>query len=169
MLRDAWDGRSLQVGTKAEWNTLRARNPHIPIIGHITPAELRYAFSELDLSNGVANRFMFAMVQRRSRLPRPAKIDQEAAERITQDLEAIIQWGCNQDEITIYEAAADYWDQHIYEQFDPGNRRYPEGRLRNLSVCSLAHIPRLALMCALIDRSGVIRVEHMEAARAVWN
>ncbi|MDT9701671.1 hypothetical protein [Streptomyces sp. P17] len=55
MLRQAWDGGTLQTLTV---NKRTATDPHIVVVGHITPTELRVKLSESERASGTANRFL---------------------------------------------------------------------------------------------------------------
>jgi hypothetical protein len=61
-IRRAWDGNTLESLTKQ--SPLRATDPHISIIGHITFDELRARLSRTEMANGFANRFLYALVRR---------------------------------------------------------------------------------------------------------
>jgi hypothetical protein len=67
VIRDAWDGRDL--ATLVKHSPSRATAPHISIVGHITASELRYLMDQVSMANGLANRFLFACVQRSKLLP----------------------------------------------------------------------------------------------------
>ena len=67
VIRDAWDCRDLAVLTKN--NPTRATGPHISIIGHITVDELLAKMDRTSMTNGYANRFLFACVRRARLLP----------------------------------------------------------------------------------------------------
>ena len=66
-LRNGWDGQTLSTLTKN--SPLKASNPHISIVGHITEDELRARITRTDMANGFANRFLFACVRRSKLLP----------------------------------------------------------------------------------------------------
>jgi hypothetical protein len=57
-LHNAWDGKDLQNNTKHDRDT--ATNPHISLVGHITPVDFAKAVSDnrRDLRNGFFNRFI---------------------------------------------------------------------------------------------------------------
>ena len=57
-LRNAWDGRPLQLLTRTA--PARATDTHISVIGHITATELRRHATTIELANGFMNRFFIA-------------------------------------------------------------------------------------------------------------
>jgi hypothetical protein len=67
VLRDGWDSRDL--ATLVKHSPLRATNPHISVIGHITKSELVYLMDQLSMANGLGNRFLFVCVRRSKALP----------------------------------------------------------------------------------------------------
>ncbi len=62
IIRQAWDTGNLRTMTKN--SPAKATNSHVAIIGHITRDELRQQIAEVDLANGLANRFFVALRQK---------------------------------------------------------------------------------------------------------
>ena len=67
VLRTAWDSTPLRTLTRA--NAMCATDPHISIIGQITPEELRVTTTDVDYASGLLNRFLFVYVERTQLLP----------------------------------------------------------------------------------------------------
>jgi hypothetical protein len=80
VLRDAWDGRDL--ATLVKQSPLRATNPHISVIGHVTKSELVYLLDQVSMANGLANRFMFCCVKRSKLLPFGGALDRGDVARL---------------------------------------------------------------------------------------
>src|SRR4029453_5288511 len=57
VIRDAWDGRDV-LRTLTRNSPEVATRPHVSIIGHSTPEDLRAYLCDIDLANGTANRFL---------------------------------------------------------------------------------------------------------------
>ena len=70
-IREAWDTGNLLSLTKN--SQAKATGAHISIIGHITKAELSRAMSEVETTNGFANRFLWCAVRRSQMLPMGGK------------------------------------------------------------------------------------------------
>jgi Protein of unknown function (DUF3987) len=70
IIREAWDGGRLRVATKN--SPLKATDPHISIIGHITRDELVERMNETDAANGFGNRFLWVRARRSKSLPSAA-------------------------------------------------------------------------------------------------
>src|SRR5262249_13028162 len=60
VLRQAFDGKTLENLTKV--NPLRAEDPHVCNIGHITPEELGKRLKDIDAESGFGNRWLWASV-----------------------------------------------------------------------------------------------------------
>ena len=72
-LRSAWDGRPLQLLTRTA--PARSTDAHIALIGHITQAELRHHLTQVELANGLANRFLLCACRRTRLLPEGGNSD----------------------------------------------------------------------------------------------
>jgi hypothetical protein len=73
VLRNAWDGKTLQVITKHD--PARASTAHVSIIGHITADELLRHISATEAANGFLNRFLLIAVRRARLLPEGGHLD----------------------------------------------------------------------------------------------
>jgi hypothetical protein len=67
VLRQGWDGGGLATLTKN--SPLRASDPHISLLGHITIEELLRRLTEVEAANGFLNRFLIVLVGRSKPLP----------------------------------------------------------------------------------------------------
>lgn len=163
LIRDCWDGRNLQTLTSG--NPYQAIEPHISIVGHITPEELKRYLQETEIANGFANRFLWFMVRRTQLLPDgdmldPARLGywgtllggilEDAGERITQvmrrDEEARAKWHL------------------VYGEFAQG----VSGLLGTVLSRAEAQVLRLSVIYAALDVSPVITLAHLNAALALW-
>jgi hypothetical protein len=75
-LRNAWDGRTLS--RMRSGFEIRATDPHVSLIGHITPEERRRTLSATEQANGYGNRFLWVYTQRSKFLPRGDSLDPAA-------------------------------------------------------------------------------------------
>jgi len=67
VLRQGWDGGRLATLTKN--SPLRASDPHISLLGHITIEKLLRRLTEVEAANGFLNRFLMVLVERSKPLP----------------------------------------------------------------------------------------------------
>ena len=163
IVRLAWDGATLQTLTRH--SPLRAETPHVSIIGQITPSELRRELNSSELANGFANRFLFVLVRRSKLLPDGGDIGSVDFGADVAELETAI----NQARTTSACYRRDEEARALWRE------RYADlvadrpGQLGNLLARGPAHVLRLALIYAVLDKTTVIRAAHLRAALAVWD
>jgi hypothetical protein len=159
--RDAWDGRSLRTLTKA--SPLRATKAHISLIAHTTREDLRAYLTDLDVANGVANRFLFTAVQRMRALPEPAPLPASVLASLVRQVQDIITFAQGVGVMERTPAARALWHD-----------RYPVLTLDrpDLAGALLArgpgHVTRLSMLFALLTLAPCVDVAHLESALAWW-
>lgn len=159
-VRDAWDGLDLQVRTKAP---MRATEPHVSIIGHITREELQRKFSAVEMANGFGNRFLFACVRRSKLLPRGGTLRDNELGVLVGPLTEAVDFARRTGELTRDDGAWSLWE-----------RAYPiltadrQGLVGGLTARAEAQVVRIAALYAVLDLSRVIRAEHLGAALSLW-
>lgn len=167
-LRDAWDGTSIRPAVKTcrVW----ASDPHIGIIGDVTPSELRELMHARELTNGFANRFIFFWAEGDKVLPFPQYTPKEVVDALAVRVAQVLRF-----------AGADrHVDKDVMRmEFSPDAAsiyaRLYRGELRDRSAGE--HITglldrrapvllRLAMLVALTDQTKVIAENHINAAMA---
>jgi hypothetical protein len=161
VLRGAWDHGNLQTITKQAPE--KATNALVSIIGHVTMDELRSLVDRIAISNGLLNRFLFAVVRRSGVLPFGGDVDEAEIARISEQLSEAITAARLLDAVTMDAEAARLWE----DGYDELTADHP-GLFGSLIARSEAHVVRLALLYALADQAREIRLEHLRAALAVW-
>ena len=162
-LRSAWDGRPLQLLTRTA--PARATDAHIALIGHITQAELRHHLTQVELANGLANRFLLCACRRIRLLPEGGHSDPLAGTGLTRVLGGAIRHARTAGRLRLDEQARELW-RHAYTQLATAQ---PAGIAGALCARSEAHTIRLALLYALADGERKIKAEHLQAALALWD
>lgn len=163
VLRSAWDGVPLEIVTKA--NPIRASEPHIVIVGHVTEEELLSRLTSEDQANGFANRFLWVHTERIGSIPRPRPTDEGVVARIAGQLQESVKWvRSTGHEITWSDDAGELWDS-VYANLGT----VPAGFLGAMLSRGQPQVIRLALHYALLDRSPQIRVPHLKAGLAWWD
>lgn len=163
-IRNAWDSRRLEARTKGK--ALIATDAHVSVLAGITPTELVRRMPETELANGFLNRFVLVAVDRSQVLPDPPRIppdfDAEWADRFGAPLAWTRRHGAGHMERD-HEARA-LWDRAYRAELSIS--RYGLAG----AVCSRAeaHVLRLSMIYALLDRSTEIREVHIRAAIALW-
>jgi hypothetical protein len=161
-LRDAWDGNSLAPMTKN--NLVRATDPHIGIVGHVTKDELLRNLTGTEMVNGFGNRFCWFLVRRSKELPfssAPVEADRLAlVARIGQALRVARGF----EELRLTEAAKHIW-AGIYSYLS----RDQAGMAGALLGRAEAQVMRIAAIYACLDGVAAIDAIHLEAAFALWD
>lgn len=161
VLRNAWDGRPLAILTRSA--PARCSRPHLGVIGHITAAELAHHANELEVANGLLNRFCFIACRRVRLLPEGGTVDPLGASGLIETLRCNLSQGAVAGEMRMSEEArAIWWDAYL------ALAEVPDGLLGSLCARSEAHVLRLSLLYALLDGAQEIGPEHLRAALALW-
>jgi hypothetical protein len=161
VLRVAWDGGVIDPITKN--NKIRSTSPHLAIVGHITSDELKELLTQVDLRNGLANRFLWCMVRRTRLCSRPSPMPEGQAADLADAIRTAIQKAQDAGLIGWTGDALNAWDG-LYTGLTeerPGGWGYATARAE-------AQVQRLALVYALLDSSTVITQDHLKAAHAFW-
>lgn len=161
VIRLAWDGDALRVLTKNSRET--CAEPHISIIGHITNTELQRLLSESDAANGFANRFLWVCSTRSQCLPFGGNVDAKALSLFCARARAAVDFARTVQMVAWAPDAAQRWAD-AYPQLSEGK----PGLLGQVTARAEAQTIRLALVCALLDKSAEIRLEHLSAALELW-
>jgi hypothetical protein len=165
VLRDAWDGKPLQVNTRHL--RLCVENVSLGIIANVTRSDL-VKINPVDIGNGFINRFMFIWSERGRLLPEGANIDalfkSEAFALVLKELHEAIAASAERGEVVRSPESEELW-KSMYYDFNRGGDTVVD----KLIARNDAHTMRLSLLYALLDRSPVIKPCHLEAARAVWD
>lgn len=159
-LRQAWDGKKMQI---LRVKPIVATGAHVTIVAHITPEELRHRLSQVDQANGFANRFLLFSVRRAQILPRGGTLDMRQIYALASQVNAAVQDARTRGEMFRSPEAEEFWAP-IYGSFY-GER---EGLRWAMIARGDAQLVRLQLLYALLDRSPMIEIEHIESAFAVW-
>jgi hypothetical protein len=161
VVRNAWDGKSLQ--TIAKNAPVRAREAHVAIVGHLTKDELLRFVTGTELANGFFNRFLAVAVRRSQELPFGGRLAGEELERVRAATLTALQFAALERELTFDPEARERWID-VYAPLSRGE----QGLLGAATRRAEAHVVRLAAIYATLDCSDQIAPPHLEAALAVW-
>lgn len=161
LLRQAFDTGLLRTLTKN--SPAVATGAHISIISHITKDELLRHLDRTEMANGFANRFLWLCVRRSKLLPRGGQITSVDFGPILRSLQAATEFARTVGEMHRDEGAWLAWE-NVYEALSEGR----PGLLGAILSRAEAQVTRLSCMYALLDRSNMVRREHMIAALALW-
>ena len=160
-LRQAWDSGRLR--TAAKNSPAKATDAHTSLIGHITCEELRYESHQGDMTNGLANRFLWCCVKRSQLLPEGGQIHTVDFGPEIETLKGVVKFATLDREIVRDAEAAAEWRQ-LYSELSKDR----PGALGAVCNRGAAQVVRLSLLYALLDKSPVISVKHLRAAGELW-
>jgi hypothetical protein len=161
IIRAAWDTGTLRTLTRH--SPLSATGAHVSIIGHITAEELRRYLDATETANGFANRFLWLCVRRSKSLPEGGSLSADALGRFGKEIGEALKFARRCGRMERDDAARTLWAS-VYEELSAGET----GLVGALLARSEAQVLRLSMLYALLDRSGLIREEHLRAALALW-
>jgi hypothetical protein len=161
ILRLAWDGRDLETATRK--NPMRATEPHVSVIGHITPEEIRADLTDISAANGLANRFLFICVKRTKELPFGGTPDPQLIASLRDRLLDSIT-DPRRGNFEMDAAAKTIWRLHYHDLSEQ-----QQGMLGAICARGAAQVLRLALLFALLDKDDLIGQAHVRAGLHVWN
>ena len=162
IVRDAWDGRSLQVRSRTK--TAVARDPYVTCLANITSVECKSELSGVEIANGFANRFLLIHAERSQLLPDGDYVDDYLLERMGRAVRDRLHDARKINLMRRTPAATDVW-RDMYAAMAEDE---PGGVLGSLVARAEAQVLRLSMLYALLDGTGAIDVTHLESAAAVW-
>ena len=161
VLRDAWDTGNLSTLTKN--SPLRATGAHVSVIAHTTREELVASLTEIDRVNGFGNRFLYMMVERSKYLPETIPLPGAAIVPFIERVGMVV--AAAQPLVVERDPEARALWAAVYPSLSEGEG----GLIGAILARAEAHVLRLSVLYAALDRSPRIRPEHLRAALAVWD
>ena len=158
-LRECWDGWTVRNVTKG--NPQTATDPHVAVLGMITPAELRRHLDDCDFESGYLNRFILVWAERSQLLPFGASPDDGAA---LAHLERAVVTARQRTDLSELTPAARAWWADAY----PGLTSGRPGRVGAACQRAAPQVRRIALLYAALDGAPAVDLCHLEAAGALW-
>jgi Protein of unknown function (DUF3987) len=162
VLRQAWDCPPV-LRTMTKQSPARATEPHIGIIGHTTPDDLRHYLADVDIKNGVANRFLYVAAHRARCLPSPAQLPSHVRFTLAERVAEVLQHAASVERMERSPAADELWHD-IYPRLTTER----PGILGDLCGRAQGHVLRLSMLFALLDQASTINVDHLISADAWW-
>jgi hypothetical protein len=159
-LRTAWDGRPLAILTRSA--PARATDAHIALVGHITATELRHHISAIELANGLLNRFLLIACRRVRLLPDGSNPNPLHGTDLDHRLAVAIAAARDTGHVEFSTPARARWHDAYRHLAKP-----QPGIAGLLGARAEAHVIRLALTYALLDRARYIDIAHLDAALAL--
>jgi hypothetical protein len=142
----------------------KATGPHISMIGNITVEEYRRCLTQTEIANGSANRYLAVCADRSKVLPLGGRVDPAAWGALRTELDLAVAFAKAAGEVGRDEEATAIWCA-VYADLSEGK----PGLAGAMLARAEAHVMRLAMLYALLDRSSLIQGPHLLAALALWD
>lgn len=162
-LRSAWDGEPLETASKS--NPCKSISHSISMVGQITKEELRHSFTSNDMSNGFANRILWALSKRSKMIANPEAINKVELELIGSELLQLACFAMQTKEIHFSNDSRLVWES-MYLELD---NQLTEGAYGKVISRNIPLVYRLSLIYAVLDQSKTVEPRHLYSAKAVWD
>ena len=172
ILRDAWDGVDLNNMAMKNRDAktrafLKASNYHVSLNAHVTKAELNQKLPVgARTANGLANRILWVYSRRENILAQGGNFSAEMISSELADIIAGVQFASKIALLSLDGEAEPRWEQ-FYNDFHE-RIKDDDSEFARIIARGDVQTKRIALIFALLDCSPVIRIEHLEAAIAIW-
>jgi hypothetical protein len=168
VLRDGWDGKPLRNIVKGKTkdgssNSAKCEEPHISISGDTTIHELRRKMPPGSDENGFGNRFIYVYVYRVKDCPLGGPPLDWSKE--TEQLFLTVHWAKQVKYVSMTGAARQWWVANYHNLEHEG----PVGLAGKMTARAAAHLRRLAMIYALLDKTDQIDTVHFKAAKRLWD
>lgn len=163
LIRQAWDGGTLRTMTV---KPKIATDPHIGMIGHITPTELRMKLNEAERAGGTMNRFLPVLSKRSKLLPDGGDLSEVEVKGLGAELGGVIAKARTIGQMKRSMAAAERW-RLLYERLAADHAG--DGPVAQVVARAAPQVLRLSVMAALLDGCDYVDLPHLEAAEAMWD
>jgi 5S rRNA maturation endonuclease (ribonuclease M5) len=164
VLRQAWDHGDLRTLVSGRQKApVAATNAHVSVIAHITVEEVRRLLTETEAANGFGNRFLWVCVRRSKLLPRGGLYPEQALKPLLEILAPMLFHARAIAQMQRTTDAETRWEE-MYATLAEGQA----GLLGALTARAEAQVLRLSCLYALLDKTEMVDVPHLEAAYALW-
>jgi hypothetical protein len=162
ILRDCWDGKPLRIVARS--NKDSCQEPHVALIGNVTAEELQRLLTSTDRANGFGNRILWCCARRSKLLARGGRdVDQAQVDSLVGRVHSAVLGASGLGRVDFDDEAFRAWEG-IYAELAVG----ASGMFGSMTARAEAQVVRLSTLYAVLDGCPFIRLEHLQAARAVW-
>jgi hypothetical protein len=163
VMRQAWESGDLSTLTRRE--ALRATGAHISVIAHVTREELVANLTATERANGFANRFLFCLVERSKVLPEGGCVPDAELAPLVDQLRLLADLAVADPRALQRTPEARAVWAGVYGPISAGK----PGLVGAILGRAEAHVLRLSLIYAALDRAPAVDTEHLNAAMALWD
>jgi hypothetical protein len=179
VFRNMWDSKPLsnRVAGKTEigeHNTLVCKEPHGSIVGTTTPSLARTTMPLDKETSGDGNRFLWCYTKRTQLCPAGGPRIDWATETINYDgtevglilhLVETISRARQGRLVPICKSTRRHWN-YLYQKLEAQAKT---GLLGGMTTRGAAHVRKIAMILALLDREDEVNLDHLEAAEYIWD
>ncbi|MEU3599684.1 hypothetical protein ABZ714_13300 [Streptomyces sp. NPDC006798] len=165
VLRDAWDGKSLNIHSM---DAEVASNPHITVLGHVTPQEFADRQKSSEMAGGTWNRFLPIFVHKPHEIPWPEEPegwDEELAEFADRLRTAAFKAGSQGAVVEFSREAQIFYRKEVYPQYADASG--DSETMKQFTQRRLPHLVRVAGTYALMNGRSLVSLGDLKAAKAV--
>jgi hypothetical protein len=163
VLRQAFDSNK-HLATNAKSDHCIATHPHVSLIGHITPTELKERMNDVSYSNGFGNRILWVEAYSSKSLPFGCIPEWYAQETLITNLRDVVEWAKAEPRFMQWtDGGSAAWERWY------NKRENEKGITGALLQRDRTHLLRLAMIYAILDCRVCINENHLKAALAVWD
>ncbi|GAA4671836.1 hypothetical protein GCM10023347_27280 [Streptomyces chumphonensis] len=163
VLRQAWDGDSLGSMVR---DSLKATDPHIAILGHITPEEFRAKMQDSEMAGGTYNRFLPIFCHRNLVLPGSRGASPELVANLAAGWRTVLNDAARVEHVKF---SPDAWALYCDEVYPALSDDSAGGVIAQFTARSAPYVQRVAMVYALCDHTDTITEAHMRAAWQLLN
>ncbi len=157
IIRGLYDDGNAEPLTKS--SRIKATGAHVVIVTHITEGELIFLFSQVQMSNGFANRFLWILSRRQRLMPLPSPMPDSELYPIRETVTQRINEARSLSEIRFSHDASELWAE-AYPVLTMDYAGVTGSIVNRLE----AHTVRLSLMYALAAGHREIKIDDLRAA-----
>ncbi|MER5867639.1 DUF3987 domain-containing protein [Kitasatospora sp. NPDC002040] len=162
VLRQAWNGEDLGVMNR---EAMHSTAPHIALIGHISPRELRAKMQDSELAGGTYNRFLPVFVHRNLLLPDAPGAPDQLIVDLAARWYSVLNDARRVGEVQLDDDAAQLWRDQVYPALSGDEDG--DGPLAEFTARAAPYTKRTAMVYALLDHTDRIGEQHLRAAWAL--
>ncbi len=163
VLRQAWDGDSLSSMVR---DSLKATDPHIAILGHITLEEFRAKMQDSEMAGGTYNRFLPVFCHRNLILPGSRGASAELITNLAASWRTVLADAARVDEV---EFSALAWELYCEGVYPALSGDAAGGVITQFTARAAPYVQRVAMVYALCDHTATISETHLRAAWQLLN
>jgi hypothetical protein len=162
VIRNGWDNGTFITTTK---KPMVATNSHFSMMCDVTREELAY-LGKREQTNGFTNRCLWCFSKMPRLLPLAKPIPLNLVEKELNQIKGSVTMAYLLDsvEMTRTAEADEYWCE-IYQELV----ERPDGIWGAVTLRAAAQVVRLSMIYAILDKEFVIGLNHMNAAKALWD